>query len=110
MALYHSPQIVTNGLAVCIDAANIKKSYPGTGSVCNDLSGNNNSLTLTGSPTVANNSFTFNGSTQYGTVSNNFINITAYTKCVFFNYSVIGPANNILSYNHKIYKLNLLNY
>jgi hypothetical protein len=96
--LQHSPSIVTNGLVFYIDAINTK-SYPGSGSICNDLSNNNNSVTLTGSPTVANNSFTFNGSTQYGTVSNNIINPTAYTKCVFFYPTVTNQNNNILSNN-----------
>lgn len=40
MGLYHSPQIVTSGLVMCLDAGN-KKSYPGTGTTWNDLSGNN---------------------------------------------------------------------
>lgn len=40
MALAHSPKIVTNGLVLCLDAGN-KKSYPGTGTTWNDLSGNN---------------------------------------------------------------------
>lgn len=40
MALAHSPRVVTNGLALCLDAANLK-SYPGTGTDWYDLSGNN---------------------------------------------------------------------
>ena len=39
MALTHSPSIVTNGLVLCLDAAN-RKSYPGTGTAWTDLSGN----------------------------------------------------------------------
>lgn len=39
MGLLHSPLIVTNGLVLCLDAGN-KKSYPGTGTVWVDLSGN----------------------------------------------------------------------
>jgi hypothetical protein len=38
-AFHHSPQIVTNGLVLYLDPANTK-SYPGTGTVWNDLSGN----------------------------------------------------------------------
>lgn len=38
MGLSHSPKIVTNGLVLCLDAAN-KKSYPGTGTTWFDLSG-----------------------------------------------------------------------
>jgi hypothetical protein len=45
MALSHSPSIVTNGLVLCLDAAN-PKSYPGSGTTWTDLSGNGNNGTL----------------------------------------------------------------
>lgn len=45
MALAHSPRIVTDGLVLCLDAANIK-SYPGSGTVWTDLSGSNTSAAL----------------------------------------------------------------
>jgi hypothetical protein len=49
MALLHSPRIVTDGLVLCLDAAN-RKSYPGSGTVWRDLAGSNNG-TLTNGPT-----------------------------------------------------------
>jgi hypothetical protein len=39
MGLNHSPRIVTDGLVLCLDAAN-RKSYPGSGTTWFDLSGN----------------------------------------------------------------------
>lgn len=45
MALSHSPSIVTNGLVLCLDAANTK-SYPGSGTTWTDLSGRGNNGTL----------------------------------------------------------------
>jgi hypothetical protein len=39
MAVYRGPQIVTNGLTMCCDTLD-KNSYPGTGAVWYDLSGN----------------------------------------------------------------------
>ena len=45
MALSHSPQIVMDGLVLCLDAAN-SKSYPGSGTTWTDLSGNGNTGTL----------------------------------------------------------------
>lgn len=45
MSLHHSPRIVTSGLVLYLDAAN-KKSYPGTGNIWTDLSGNGNNGTL----------------------------------------------------------------
>ena len=41
MGLSHSPRIVTDGLVLCLDAAN-KRSYPGTGTTWTDLKGGNN--------------------------------------------------------------------
>jgi hypothetical protein len=43
--LAHSPSIITNGLSLCLDAAN-SKSYPGSGTTWTDLSGNGNTGTL----------------------------------------------------------------
>lgn len=48
MAFHHSPKIVTNGLVLCLDAAN-RKSYSGTGTVWRDLA-EGNSGTLTNAP------------------------------------------------------------
>jgi hypothetical protein len=45
MALAHSPSIVTTGLILCLDAGN-PRSYPGSGTTCNDVSGNGNNGTL----------------------------------------------------------------
>ena len=48
--MYYSPRIVTSGLVLALDAAD-KLSYPGTGTTWRDLSGNNNTTTLTNGPT-----------------------------------------------------------
>ena len=49
MSLNHSPAIVTDGLVLCLDAAN-QRSYPGTGTTWSDLAGSNNG-TLSNGPT-----------------------------------------------------------
>ena len=41
MSLNHSPAIVTDGLVLCLDAANIR-SYPKSGTTWSDLVGTNN--------------------------------------------------------------------
>jgi len=46
------PDIVENGLVLCLDAAN-KLSYPRTGTTWTDLSGNSNNGTLTNGPTFS---------------------------------------------------------
>jgi hypothetical protein len=67
MALYeNTPPMVTNGLVLALDAANIR-SYTGTGTTWTDLSGNNNNGTLVNSPTFSSTNggnLSFNGTTQ----------------------------------------------
>lgn len=93
MSLTHSPSIVTNGLVLCLDAKNTK-SYPGTGTVWKDLSGNGNNATLFNSPTLSNGVFQFNGTTQYSTVSS--INFTS------IDYTIMASARYSGSINGRI--------
>ena len=71
MGLSHSPRIVTNGLVLCVDAAN-PRSYPGAGTAWTDLSKQGNNGTLTNGPTFdsANGgSIVFDGTNDYVDVS-----------------------------------------
>jgi hypothetical protein len=71
--LGHSPSIVTSGLVLALDAGNTK-SYPGSGATWTDLSGNNNTGTLTNGPTYSSSNggtIVFDGTDDYATVSNN---------------------------------------
>jgi hypothetical protein len=71
MALQHSPRIITDGLVLCLDAAN-KQSYPGSGIAWNDLAGSNNG-TLTNGPTFSNangGSIVFDGVNDYVDIGN----------------------------------------
>jgi hypothetical protein len=63
MGINYSPKIVTDGLVLCLDAAN-PLSYPGSGNVWTDLSGNGNSGTLGNHVFTSDNkgSISFNGS------------------------------------------------
>jgi hypothetical protein len=66
MGTAYNPKIVTDGLVLCLDAAN-PKSYPGSGTSWTDLSGNGNNGTLVnGVGYSSSNSgyLTFNGSTH----------------------------------------------
>jgi hypothetical protein len=66
MSLAHSPQVVTSGLVLAVDAANTR-SYPGSGTDWTDLSGNSNTGILVGSPTYSTNNngtLVFNGTNQ----------------------------------------------
>lgn len=61
MSLGHGASIVRNGLVLCLDAANVK-SYPGTGTTWNDISGNSFNGTLTNGPIYSSSGFfTFDG-------------------------------------------------
>jgi len=63
----YGPKIVTSGLVLCLDAAD-KKSYSGSGTAWNDLSGNNRNGTLTNGPTFSSangGSVAFNGTNAY---------------------------------------------
>jgi len=67
MALFHSPRIATNNLTMYLDAANTK-SYSGSGTAWNDLSGNGNNGTLTNGPIFSSSnkgSFLFDGTNDY---------------------------------------------
>ena len=73
MTLAHGASIVTDGLTMLFDAAN-PRSYPGSGSTWNDISGNRYSSTLINSPTynATNDGYlSFDGSTQYASVTAN---------------------------------------
>jgi len=52
MGTSYNPRIVTDGLILCLDAAN-KRSYPGSGSTWNDLSKNKFAPSLINSPTFS---------------------------------------------------------
>ena len=61
------PDIVTDGLVLCLDAAD-KRSYPGSGNTWYDLSGNNNHGTLVNNTyfdSSEKNSFSFDGVSDY---------------------------------------------
>jgi hypothetical protein len=71
MPNYYGPRIVTDNLVMCVDAAN-PKSYSGSGTVWNDLSGNGNHVNLVNGPTFSSENrgcFIFDGTNDYGATS-----------------------------------------
>lgn len=103
MSLHHSPKIVTDGLVMCLDAAN-RKSYSGTGTIWRDLVGSNNG-TLINEPTYSSANggvIVFNGSNNRVDCGNAAsFQITVGTISAWFN------ANNANSgYNGIIAKQN----
>ena len=67
MANVYGNSIVTENLVLCLDASN-PRSYPGSGSIWYDASGNGNNGTLFNTPTYTSGDagfISFNGTTQY---------------------------------------------
>lgn len=76
MGVDYNTRIATNGLVLCLDAAN-KKSYPGSGATWNDLSKSAATTTLFNSPPFTNNSIDFGtGVGAYGSILATGLNFT----------------------------------
>ena len=69
MALYHNARIVTDGLVLSLDAADIN-SYPGSGTTWYDLSGNGNNATLQNGASYTNGTFYFDSTDDSVSVNN----------------------------------------
>ena len=94
MSFHHSPKIVTDGLVLCLDAAN-RKSYSGSGTIWRDLSGRNNNGIIVNSPSFINNTFNFTGSNYITTP----LNLYAQDNSVFsFNLWFKATANGVILY------------
>lgn len=81
MGTSYNPPIVTDGLVLCLDAAN-KRSYPGTGTTWSDLAGANDG-TLTNSPTFSSDN------------SGKIIFDATNEKVVIPSTDNLGPSNNL---------------
>ena len=101
MAFNRGPKIVTSGLVLSLDAAS-QNSYPGSGTVWTDLSGNNNTVTMFNAPTFNNENggaIVFNGTTQY---------VSATLNCSKTNYSLdwwiypstVSNYNQFMAFNN----------
>lgn len=85
MATYYSPKIVTDGLVLCLDAAN-NKSYISGSSTWSDISGNGYNGTLVNGPTSNNFGLVLDGTNDYGYISHSgslAFNSGNFTVCVW---------------------------
>ena len=97
---YSFGQIVTSGLVLALDAAD-RNSYPGSGTVWTDLSGNNNTGTLTNGPTFSSangGSIVFDGVDDYAATSNTFALSTA-TFIAWINQNGTQPTFTGIMYS-----------
>jgi hypothetical protein len=98
LRITQSPQLVTDGLTLRLDASN-SASYPGSGTTWIDIAGTEQNITLVGSPTFTSGTpsyFTFDGSTQRGSGTGAVLSSTSYTKSIWF-YVNSYQDNNLIS-------------
>ena len=101
MATNYNPAIVSDGLVLCLDAANTK-SYTGSGTTMTDMSGKGNNGTLTNGPTFSSDNkgcIVLDGTNDYIST----INLSSFTTFtiqmwIFDSRSASGGMD-ILTYN-----------
>jgi hypothetical protein len=100
--MFTGPNIVKDGLVLYLDAAN-QKSYPGSGTTWNDLSGNGNNGTLVNGPTfdsVNNGSIVFDGVNDEITLPQSSVikNLTTnFTISTFVKFNTSGGQYGIFT-------------
>lgn len=97
MAVYGGPDIVSDGLVLCLDAGN-SKSYPGYGSSWYDISGNNKHFTWDSADWNSVGYFNTNSKRGTGPASNSFgiDNTTGYT--IFFVFQTSTGSNGAFKF------------
>jgi hypothetical protein len=100
MATNYNPRTITDGLVLCLDAAN-RKSYPGSGTTWTDLSGRGNNGTLVngvGYNSANFGSLSFDGSNDYVNMGNsqagNF-GTSNFSINAFFKFTSTGNNSGI---------------
>lgn len=85
LGAFSSTEIVLSGLILNLDAGNVA-SYPGTGTIWTDLSGNSNTGTLTNGPSYSSansGSILFDGVNDYVTISSMSVSTFTYQAWVY---------------------------
>lgn len=97
MGLNHSPRIVTDGLVLCLDAAN-RKSYQGSGNTVINLTQTSQTANLVGGAYVSNNIFVLDGSNDTITVPDFELRrdhtISCWIRPEVFNFFMLGHGTN----------------
>lgn len=107
MGLYHNPSIITDGLVLALDAANIR-SYSGAGTNWSDISTSLNNGTLTNGPTYGSTNggiISFDGLDDFVQVnsSNNFPSGSAARSiCIAFIPTQINVRRNCLFFHGNV--------
>jgi hypothetical protein len=96
MSVAGGPDLIQDGLVLCLDAANTK-SYPGSGTSWVDLSGNGNNGTLTNGPTFSSangGSIVFDGTNDYVNCGNP-LTFTDSFSVLFFLKTTISNSTRV---------------
>ena len=101
MGIAYNPRTITDGLVLCLDAAN-PKSYPGSGTTWTDLSGRGNTGTLQGAGYNSANggSISFDGTDDYVNCGNN--SSLSFTNNL--TVSIWCSSNNVSGYRSPLMK------
>jgi len=95
MSTKYSPKIVTDGLVLCLDAAN-SKSYVGSGTSWRDISGNGNHFTVNASAFASNSAgkyMDFNGSYGLATATSG-VDVPGLSDATGVTYHVVTRIKN----------------
>ena len=102
MSLNHSPAIVTDGLVLCLDAANVR-SYPKSGTTWSDLIGSNDGA-LINTPTYDSEnggSILFDGTNQYVSLPSDLISGNGPLSLSFiFSTTNASVDRKLFAYGH----------
>ena len=106
MGVTYNPRIVTDGLVLALDAAN-PKSYPGSGTTWNDLSGNGRNFTWVSTPTFTSGAtpyFSTLGNRCTGPASNSFgiDNTSGYTIFLICEQNALVTAAAFQFYKNNL--------
>ena len=99
MGVAYNSRIVTDGLVLCLDAAN-RKSYPGSGDIWTDLSGNGNNGTLVNTPTYSSangGSIVFDGVDDHIEITGNTSNAPSNMSLICWVYTKNTRAEEIIA-------------
>ena len=111
MACNYQGKIVTNGLVLCLDAAD-KKSYPGTGTTWFDRSGNGYNGTLIGGSTFNNSnggSIVFDGTDDYVNCGTPSISVGKITVIAWVKMNAGSIYQHIVDSSSSSWHLAILN-
>jgi hypothetical protein len=103
MGFNYSPKIVTDGLVLCLDAAN-SKSYVSGSTAWNDLSRGGNNGTLTNGPTFSSangGNIVFDGTNDYISIpapTSVLSNVSQFSYSAFVNFNTKSTGNAFFSY------------